>query len=402
MCDVCERDIVGPDASLARYLPLLRHLLTNPAKCTPKLQAAAALTFTRFMLVSSTVCEEGLQLMVTVLKRSKNVALRTNLTIAFSDLTLRFPNLTQPWTHHIYHILSDEELEVRQCAVKMLSFLVLHEMVRVKGQIADMALCCADKDPRVAAMTRLFFKQLSQKGNALYNVMPDIISRLSDPELNVPEEQYRVIMKYITSLIQKDRQMEALIEKLCQRFKLSTEERQWRDLAFCLSLFSYNERSLKKLMENMDCYKDKLHCKGVIECFNTLMSNTNKMAKNEIKALVQELSDKIEECFAVTDKDGDEEMEERGEPRAAPAPRATPRKKPARRNRRKSSSSNDENEAPNEEAPQSVRKSNRRGAARKQVSASHSDESDEEDSNKKNEDEVFKKPTIRKTTRKRK
>lgn len=58
-----------------------------------------------------------------------------------------------------------------------------------------MALCCADKDAKIANMTRLFFKQLSQKGNALYNVMPDIISRLSDPELNVPEEQYRVIMK---------------------------------------------------------------------------------------------------------------------------------------------------------------------------------------------------------------
>lgn len=56
------------------------------------------------MLVSSAVCEEGLQLMVTVLKRSKNVALRTNMTIAFADLTLRFPNLTQPWTHHIYHM----------------------------------------------------------------------------------------------------------------------------------------------------------------------------------------------------------------------------------------------------------------------------------------------------------
>lgn len=95
----------------------------------------------------------------------------------------------------LYFSLSDEELEVRQCAVKMLSFLVLHEMVRVKGQIADMALCCADKDPRVASMTKIFFKQLSQKGNALYNVMPDIISRLSDPELNVPEDHYRSIMK---------------------------------------------------------------------------------------------------------------------------------------------------------------------------------------------------------------
>lgn len=79
--------------------------------------------------------------------------------------------------------------------------------------------------------------------------------------------------------------MEALIEKLCQRFKLATEERQWRDLAYCLSLFSYNERSLRKLMENIDCYKDKLHCRGVMECFNTLISNTSKMAKNDLKVL---------------------------------------------------------------------------------------------------------------------
>ncbi|KAL0838771.1 hypothetical protein ABMA28_016820 [Loxostege sticticalis] len=408
---VCERDIVGAGTALARYAPLLRWLLANPARCTPALQAAAALTYTRFMLVSSSMCEEGLQLMVTVLKRSKNVSLRTNLTIAFADLTLRFPNLTQPWTHHIYHILSDEELEVRQCAVKMLSFLVLHEMVRVKGQIADMALCCADKDPRVASMTKLFFKQLSQKGNALYNVMPDIISRLSDPELNVPEEQYRVIMKYITSLIQKDRQMEALIEKLCQRFKLSTEERQWRDLAFCLSLFSYNERSLRKLIENLDCYKDKLHCSGVMESFTTLMNNTSKMAKNEIKTLVTELGDKIEECFAVRDGEdaegggsggggGDARAAAEGA-RAAPP---TPRRRPApRRNRRRSDSSPDENEPPNNvDTPQSVRKSSRKVTRTRKPVANDSDESDDDDVQEKDDDDVFKKPPARKTTRRRK
>ncbi|KAJ8722132.1 hypothetical protein PYW08_004534 [Mythimna loreyi] len=405
---VCERDIVGAGTSLARYVPLLRWVLSNPARATPPLQAAAALSFTRFMLVSNAVCEDGLQLMVTVLKKSKNVSLRTNLTIAFADLTLRFPNLTQPWTHHIYHILSDEELEVRQCAVKMLSFLVLHEMVRVKGQIADMALCCADKDARVASMTKLFFKQLSHKGNALYNVMPDIISRLSDPELNVAEEQYRVIMKYITSLIQKDRQMEALVEKLCQRFKLSTEERQWRDLAYCLSLFTYNERSLRKLIENLDCYKDKLHCNGVMDCFNTIMNNTSKMAKNEIKTLVTELGDKIEECFAVRDnEEGNEENSSGGAASGSPAPpppRATPRRKAApRRNRRRSSSSPDENEPPsNEKTPQSVRKSNRRAATRtNKTTAVASDDSDE-DFQKKDDDEVFKKPTVKKTTRRRK
>ncbi|XP_075978130.1 CAP-D2 condensin subunit [Anticarsia gemmatalis] len=404
---VCERDIVCGSAALARYVQLLRWLLANPAKVSPKLQAAAALSFTRFMLVSNAVCEEGLQLMVTVLKKSKNVSLRTNLTIAFADLTLRFPNLTQPWTHHIYHILSDEELEVRQCAVKMLSFLVLHEMVRVKGQIADMALCCADKDARVASMTRLFFKQLSQKGNALYNVMPDIISRLSDPELNVAEDQYRIIMKYITSLIQKDRQMEALIEKLCQRFKLSTEERQWRDLAYCLSLFTYNERSLRKLIENMDCYKDKLHCNGVMESFTTLMNNTSKMAKAEIKTLVTELGDKIEECFAVRDNEEQqntaEECSSEEAKKAATAPeRATPRRRPApRRNRRRSSSSADENEPPNNvDTPQSVRKSSRKAPTRNKA-VNYSDDSDEEFQKK--DEEVFKKPTTaKKTTRRRK
>ncbi|XP_039753451.1 condensin complex subunit 1 [Pararge aegeria] len=405
---VCEQNIVGAGTTLARYLPLLKWLLSHPARCTPALQAAAALTFTRYMLVSSIVCEDGLVLMVTLLTKSKTVSLRTNLTIAFADLTLRFPNLTQPWTHHIYQILSDEELEIRQCAVKMLSFLVLHEMVRVKGQIADMALCCADKDSRVATMTKLFFKQLSQKGNALYNVMPDIISRLSDPELNVPEEQYRVIMKYITSLIQKDRQMEALVEKLCQRFKLSTEERQWRDLAYCLSLFSYNERSFRKLIENLDCYKDKLHCKGVMESFTTIMNNTSKTARvNEMKTLVTELGDKIEECFAVRDREeveGDTEaVGERESNRVEP--KATPRRKPAqRRNRRRSSSSPDENDPPGNREPAtplSVRKSARKGTRKNKVTYDYdSDESADDDFQKKDED-VFKKPTSRKVTRKR-
>ncbi|CAF4904025.1 unnamed protein product [Pieris macdunnoughi] len=395
---VCERDVVGPGTALARYAPLLRHALTAPG--TPqRLQVAAALAYTRFMLVSSAVCEEGLQLTVTMLKRCRDVAVRNNLTIAFADLTLRFPNLTQPWTPHVYRILSDEDPEVRRCAVKMLCFLVLHEMVRVKGQIADMALCCADPDRRVADMTRLFFKQLSLKGNALYNVMPDIISRLGDPELNVAEDKYRVIMRYITSLIQKDRQTEALIEKLCQRFKLATDERQWRDLAFCLSLFTYNERALKKLIENLDCYRDKLHCDGVMDSFNTLMNNASKMAKNEIKALVTELGDKIEECFAVKDND-EEHGNKQSDESERPAPKATPRRRPAPRKARTESPSPDENEAPNAAAtPLGVRKSARKPrAARKKTDDCESDESDDDDFQKK---EVFKKPSTRKGTRRR-
>jgi condensin complex subunit 1 len=47
----------------------------------------------------------------------------------------------------------------------------------------------------ISDMACMFFMELSQKGNALYNVMPDIISRLSTPDLKLEEEKFNTIMK---------------------------------------------------------------------------------------------------------------------------------------------------------------------------------------------------------------
>lgn len=364
---VCSNHIVMGDAALAPYVALLREILVNPSKYSDeKLRSAAALTLCRYMLVSPTLCDDNMQLLITVLKRTHNSSIRSNIIISFADLTLRFPNIIQPWTQHVYERLHDRCVIVRQCTVKMLSFLILHEMVRVKGQIADMALCCVDVDSTVSSMTRTFFKQLSCKGNSLYNVMPDIISRLSDPTLKVEEEDFRTIMKYITSLIQKDRQMEALVEKLCHRFKLSTEERQWRDLAYCLSLFNYNERSIRKLIENMDCFKDKLYCKGVYESFRTLMSNASKLAKPDMKALVTELNDKIEECFAVQEGEEDKENASMRTSVVSSARKQRPaRSKACKRAGRRVAGSSSEDEGSDDENVQintskSTKRSNRR------------------------------------------
>lgn len=91
--------------------------------------------------------------------------------------------------------MEDSSVEVRQCAVKMLSYLILQEMVRVRGQVSGLAKCCVDADSNIRMMAKLFFKQLSQKGNSLYNIIPDIISRLSDPSIRVPEDDFRMILK---------------------------------------------------------------------------------------------------------------------------------------------------------------------------------------------------------------
>jgi hypothetical protein len=47
----------------------------------------------------------------------------------------------------------------------------------------------------ISEMACMFFVELSQKGNTLYNVMPDIISRLSTPDLELEEGKFKTIMK---------------------------------------------------------------------------------------------------------------------------------------------------------------------------------------------------------------
>jgi len=60
-----------------------------------------------------------------------------------------------------------------------------------------MALCIGDDDDKISGLSKHFFSELSRKGNALYNVMPDIISRLSSSDNNqeaVAEDKFRSIM----------------------------------------------------------------------------------------------------------------------------------------------------------------------------------------------------------------
>lgn len=77
----------------------------------------------------------------------------------------------------------------------MLSNLILGEMIRVKGQVAQLALCLVDDNETIRSDTKQLFKDLSQKGHALYNVMPDILSCLSDAELNLSEKNFQEIIK---------------------------------------------------------------------------------------------------------------------------------------------------------------------------------------------------------------
>jgi len=89
----------------------------------------------------------------------------------------------------------------RKNTLMVLTHLILNDMVKTTGQIADIAFCLVDAEPRIADLARLFFHELNAKvqlllfvssgksssrlpffqdQHAIYNILPDTIGTLSN------------------------------------------------------------------------------------------------------------------------------------------------------------------------------------------------------------------------------
>lgn len=147
-------------------------------------------------------------------------------------------------------------------------------------------MCLVDEDDEIRQRTGTFFEELARKSaTILYNALPDIISRLSDPKWKLEEGKYQTIMRFIFGLISIDRH-EGLVGKLCDRVKIAQQERQWLDIAFCLSLLNYNEKTMRKLADNIATFKDKLQVQEIYDYFRAIIADTSKLAKRNLKVRV--------------------------------------------------------------------------------------------------------------------
>lgn len=100
---VCESEIVDGQTILSALSPIVVLVCTNPQKFTSsQLQSTASLSLTKLMLVSSKFCEKNLPLVFTMMEKSSDPQIRSNLVYAIGDLANRFPNLIEPWTKHLY------------------------------------------------------------------------------------------------------------------------------------------------------------------------------------------------------------------------------------------------------------------------------------------------------------
>ena len=238
--------------------------------------------------MSARFCETHLPLVLRTLQSCKSPTTRSNIVIGMGDLAISFNSIIDPNISFLYNRLNDEDYQVKKNTFMVLTFLILNGMIKVKGQISEMAKCLEDPDERIRSLAKLFFTELSTKDNAIYNNLPDIISNLT----NVEEAKYKRIMKYIMSFITKEKQNESIVEKLCQRFRMTDNERSWSDVAYCMSLLSFGtEKSLKKLIDAAPAYQDKLYSEPVYKYVTEILSKIKGNGKPELKTLSEDFKE---------------------------------------------------------------------------------------------------------------
>ncbi|GBC07485.1 hypothetical protein RclHR1_00750019 [Rhizophagus clarus] len=299
IAQIREKELLfDPDALLTLFCPLIVSVCaSNKTYNHHNLQIAATLALTKLMCVSSEFCENNLALLLKILERSNEPIIRSNIIIALGDMAMCFATMINENTNYIYNRLSDLDNMVKKNTLMVLTHLILNGMIKVKGQIGEMAKCLEDSEQRISDLSKLFFTELASKENAVYNNLPDIISNLSSGENPIDEESFKKVMKFLFDFIEKDKHAENVVEKLCQRFKNLDDRRQWRDIAYCLSLLPYKtEKSFRKLIEGMEHYQDKLNESDVHKYFIEIITKakTIKGQKLETKQIIEEFEVKIE------------------------------------------------------------------------------------------------------------
>ncbi|KIW05550.1 uncharacterized protein PV09_03428 [Verruconis gallopava] len=242
-----ERELLyGPKSILSSYGQLVAEICANNTTYPdPILQSQAALCMAKLMCVSSEYCERQLGLLITILERSKDATVRSNLVVALGDMAVCFNHLIDENTDFLYRRLNDQDVSVRRTCLMTLTFLILAGQVKVKGQLGEMAKCTEDDDRRIKDMSRMFFTELATKDNAVYNHFVDMFSLLSaDPKLD--EDAFRRIIRFLLGFIEKDKHAKQLASKLAARLQRCENERQWNDVAFALGLLQHKDEEIQK------------------------------------------------------------------------------------------------------------------------------------------------------------
>lgn len=132
----------------------------------------------KLLCVSSAFTDKHHRLLFKILETSRDPNIRANSVIALGDVAVSFNTIIDENSAELYKGLLDADPRVKKTTLMVLTHLILNGMIKVKGQLGEMAKCVEDEDVRIQDLAKLFFSELSTKENAIYNNLPDSESLL--------------------------------------------------------------------------------------------------------------------------------------------------------------------------------------------------------------------------------
>ncbi|KNH04670.1 condensin subunit 1 [Perkinsela sp. CCAP 1560/4] len=240
-------------------------IMTNPSWRT-----ACILTLEKLMIVNESVCKQNIRLLFTILKQCPEWWIRTNCLVGMGDLLCTHPNVVQPYLHpsegHTTTLLDPStDPRVRYTAVTLYIHLALNDMLRIPEMTPYLLSLIGDDDVAIAKLGVNFLHELHSKNkNMVYNLLPVVCMHMCKVYEN-NEEKFFDSIRIIMEKIEKDKQAEAIVDKLCSKYPTFSAHGTThfdlvvaRYLTFCLSELNYaNDRVVLKLCSeaNFQYYK---------------------------------------------------------------------------------------------------------------------------------------------------
>ena len=245
-----------------------------------QLQCSAIFALSQLMMVSIQFCERNIKLIISLMTTHRSQFIRKSCLFVVSDLIMRYPNTLQPWIPYIFRILRDPCALVRKQALLVLSHLIIIDIVKIQGFIAEIAYLIEDNNSSISEIAIGFFSSISKDGNILYNTLPDIISHMLDQDNNnLGINSIENILCILFSYVKKEKQIDKLVEKLISRFKSTKNSQQREVIAYSLSLLPQSERTLIYLVSQSSTLRLVIQDENIRSHFLVISKEFHKLIK---------------------------------------------------------------------------------------------------------------------------
>jgi len=215
--------------------------------------------------------------------------------ICIGDLHKRHPNIVKLYQDDFFRNLSSDNSYVRKHCLRVISHLILNDMILIKGEISDICILLKDSEEKIRDLVKLFLHELHSKNNdKIYNTISEAINNLAEKQHFTAEDSEEVI-KTLVKYVEKDKQIETLLDNLCAKMNNSLGKDKMNEVkitAYTISILNISEKHLPKLMDHYDKYKAWIQKDTYVRnCFLNVPIKFKK--NNDIKSLIDEMEAKF-------------------------------------------------------------------------------------------------------------